>query len=256
MGVLGSARQIAPLDTPSPPSAPRGTRIYAVGDIHGRLDLLDSLLDQIQRDADDAPNLLKSLVFLGDYIDRGPDSARVIERLIHGLPPMFSTVCLRGNHEDVMLRFLGDLRAAPGWLTYGGRATLVSYGVDAPSPDASQARLAVAQQDLNHALPDHHRAFLTGLRSCASFGDYHFVHAGVRPGVPLDRQRDMDRLWIRHEFLNSREDLGKVIVHGHTVATEPESYPNRIGIDTGAYATNRLTALVLEGTERRFLCTV
>lgn len=253
--MLGSPGQFASSDTPLAPSVPRGTRIYAVGDIHGRLDLLDALLDRIQYDAEDAPSLLKSLVFLGDYIDRGPESARVIERLIHGLPPMFSAVCLRGNHEDVMLRFLEDVRAAPGWLTYGGRATLVSYGVDAPPPDASQTRLMMAQRDLNQALPDHHRAFLSGLRCHVSFGDYYFVHAGVRPGVPLDRQRDTDRLWIRQEFLNSRADLGKVIVHGHTVAAEPESYPNRIGIDTGAYATNRLTALVLEGTERRFLCT-
>lgn len=253
--MFGFARQSKPAVTASTASVPRGTRVYAVGDIHGRLDLLDALLDQITRDADDAPNLVKSLIFLGDYIDRGPDSARVIERLINGLPPMFSTVCLRGNHEDVMVRFLSDLRAAPGWLTYGGRATLASYGVPAPPPDAPPAELAEAQRALNLALPEPHRAFLSGLRCQATLGDYHFVHAGVRPGVPLDRQKDADRLWIRHEFLNSSHDHGKIIVHGHTVASEPESYANRIGVDTGAYATHRLTAVVLEGTERRFLGT-
>nr|WP_246512892.1 metallophosphoesterase family protein [Azospirillum picis] len=241
---------------PGTASIPRGMRVYALGDIHGRLDLLDQMLGQIQRDADQAPGLLKYLVFLGDYVDRGPDSRLVIERLSCGLPPAFGTVCLRGNHEDTMLGFLCDLREAAGWLTYGGDATLNSYGIPAPAPDAPPEHLQMAQQMLNAALPPHHRAFLTGLRHHLTIGDYHFVHAGVRPGVPLDCQRDQDRMWIREAFLTSRADHGKIIVHGHTIAPEPELRPNRIGIDTGAYATNRLTALVLEGTERRFLCTV
>ncbi|KAA0586925.1 serine/threonine protein phosphatase (plasmid) [Azospirillum oryzae] len=239
-----------------PASVPRGMRVYAVGDIHGRLDLLDQMLGQIVRDAEQAPNLLKYLVFLGDYVDRGPDSRLVIERLACGLPPAFGAVFLRGNHEDTMLGFLSDLRVAPGWLTYGGDTTLESYGIPAPDPDAPMEHLQQAQMMLNSLLPAHHRAFLTGLRCHLTIGDYHFVHAGVRPGVPLDRQEDQDRLWIREAFLVSRADHGKVVVHGHTIAPEPELLSNRIGIDTGAYATNRLTALVLEGTDRRFLCTV
>lgn len=230
-------------------------RVYAVGDIHGRLDLLDQMLGQILRDAEPAPNLLKYLVFLGDYVDRGPDSRLVIERLACGLPPAFGAVFLRGNHEDTMLGFLSDLRVAPGWLSYGGDATLESYGIPAPAPDAPAEHLQQAQTMLNGQLPAHHRAFLTGLRCHLTIGDYHFVHAGVRPGVPLDRQEDQDRLWIREAFLASRADHGKVVVHGHTIAPEPELLPNRIGIDTGAYASDRLTAIGLEGTERWFLST-
>lgn len=244
-------------ETETPPAAvPRGLRVYAVGDIHGRLDLLDQLLGQIIRDCDQAPDLLKYLVFLGDYVDRGPDSAGVIERLANGLPPGLGAVCLRGNHEDSMHGFLTDLDAGPGWLSYGGDATMASYGLPSPAPDAPPEHLLEAQRLLNAALPPHHRAFLGGLRSCLTIGDYHFVHAGVRPGVPLDQQDDADRLWIRNAFLTSRADHGKTVVHGHTITPEPELRANRIGIDTGAYATNRLTALVLEDTDRRFLCTV
>lgn len=239
-----------------PASVPRGMRVYAVGDIHGRLDLLDQLLGQIERDAGQAPDFLKYLVFLGDYVDRGPESSGVIDRLAAGLSPAFGAVCLRGNHEEAMQAFLTDLRAAPGWLTYGGDATLASYGVPAPAPDAPPEHLMEAQRLLNLALPRHHRNFLSDLRSHLTIGDYHFVHAGIRPGVPLDQQDDSDRLWIRNEFLGSRSDHGKIVVHGHTIAPEPELRANRIGIDTGAFATNRLTALVLEGAARRFLCTV
>ncbi|XEY20591.1 metallophosphoesterase [Azospirillum sp. HJ39] len=251
-----TAGKLAGKPAAGPAAVPRGIRVYAVGDIHGRLDLLDQLLGQIARDAGQGSELLHYLVFLGDYVDRGPDSRLVIERLSCGLPPAFGAVCLRGNHEDTMQGFLSDLRMAPGWLTYGGDATLESYGITAPAADAPMEHLHQAQCMLNNVLPPHHRAFLAGLRNHLTIGDYHFVHAGVRPGVPLDRQEDKDRLWIRDAFLGSRADHGKVVVHGHTIAPEPDLLPNRIGIDTGAYATNRLTALVLEGTERRFLCTV
>ncbi len=254
--MLGFARKLWSETETAAASVPRGMRVYAVGDIHGRLDLLDQLLGQIGRDADTAPELLKYLVFLGDYVDRGPQSAQVIERLATGLSPVFGTVFLRGNHEDILQAFLTDLAVAPGWLTYGGDATLASYGIPAPAPDSPPEHLLEAQHRLNAALPRHHRAFLSGLRSHLTIGDYHFVHAGIRPGVPLDRQDDADRLWIRNEFLESRVEHGKTIVHGHTIAAEPELRANRIGIDTGAYATNRLTALVLEGADQRFLCTV
>ncbi|WP_209781302.1 metallophosphoesterase [Azospirillum agricola] len=254
--MLSFARRLWSEAEAAPASVPQGMRVYAVGDVHGRLDLLDQLLGQIARDADQAPDRMKYLVFLGDYIDRGPQSAHVIERLASGLPPVFGTVFLRGNHEETMLAFLSDIAAGPGWLTYGGDATLASYGLQAPAPDAPPEHLLEAQRLLNAALPPHHRNFLASLRSHLTIGDYHFVHAGVRPGVPLDRQDDGDRLWIRNEFLSSRTNHGKMVVHGHTIAPEPELRANRIGIDTGAYATNRLTALVLEGTDRRFLCTV
>ncbi|MCG5243674.1 metallophosphoesterase [Azospirillum doebereinerae] len=254
--MLGFARRLWSDTETAPASVPRGMRVYAVGDVHGRLDLLDQLLGQILHDASTAPGLLKYVVFLGDYVDRGPDSAGVIERLANGLPGDLGAVCLRGNHDDTMRLFLDDAGVGPGWLTYGGDATLASYGLPSPAPDGPPEHMLEAQRLLNAALPPHHRGFLAGLRCHLTIGDYHFVHAGVRPGVPLDRQEDGDRMWIRNEFLSSRHDHGKVVVHGHTIAPEPELRANRIGIDTGAYATNRLTALVLEGTDRRFLCTV
>lgn len=235
---------------------PQGMRIYAIGDIHGRLDLLDQLLTQIARDAASAPDLLKYMVFLGDYVDRGPESRGVIEWLASGPPPGFGAIHLRGNHEATMLAFLTDIRMGQGWLTYGGDATLASYGLPAPAEDAPDEHLLQTQHRLATTLPPHHRAFLTGLRTSVTIGDYHFVHAGVRPGIPLDRQSGEDCIWIRKEFLESRANHGKIVVHGHTIALEPEIRTNRIGIDTGAFATNRLTALVLEGNDRRFLCTV
>jgi len=254
--VFDFARKLWTEPEPAVASVPRGVRVYAVGDIHGRLDLLDQMLGQIQRDSTTAGDLVKYIVFLGDYVDRGPHSSSVIERLAGGPPPGFGAIHLRGNHEAAMLDFLEDIRVGPNWLTYGGNATLGSYGVVPPAEDASANRLAEAQEQFNAALPAHHRAFLKGLRSSVTIGDYLFVHAGVRPGVPLDRQDATDLIWIRDEFLRSQADHGKVVVHGHTIALQPEVRANRIGIDTGAYATNRLTALVLEGGERRFLCTV
>lgn len=254
--MLNIARRLWPESKPVPASVPRGVRVYAVGDIHGRLDLLDQLLGQIQRDAALAPDRVNYLVFLGDYVDRGPHSSLVIERLATCPLPGFGSVYLRGNHEATMMGFLRDIRVGPDWLAYGGTATLASYGVPPPCEDAPPTFMAEAQRQLNAALPAHHRSFLAGLRTSLSIGDYHFVHAGVRPGVPLDRQSDDDRLWIRREFLESRADHGKVVVHGHTIAPEPDIRANRIGIDTGAFATNRLTCLILDGTDRRFLCTV
>ncbi len=253
--MLGFARKLWAEPEPAAALVPRGVRVYAVGDIHGRLDLLDQLLHQIESDGA-ATDLVKHIVFLGDYVDRGPQSRAVIERLAAGPPPGFGAIHLRGNHEATLLDFLEDARVGGNWLTYGGNATLASYGV-VPPPEATPAeRLEEAQQQFRAALPAHHKSFLTRLRTCVSIGDYHFVHAGVRPGVPLDRQDALDLMWIREEFLASQADHGKVVVHGHTIALQPEIRSNRIGIDTGAFATNRLTALVLEGASRRFLCTV
>jgi Calcineurin-like phosphoesterase. len=238
-----------------PAAVPRGMRIYAIGDIHGRLDLLDALTDRIIEDGQSAGSAVRYLVFLGDYVDRGPQSREVVERLAAGPPPGFGAIHLRGNHEASFQGFLDDTRVGPNWMNFGGLATLASYGVHLPSDGSSQERLADIQAQLRAAVPEHHRRFLAGLKASVGIGDYLFVHAGIRPGVPLLRQSENDLLWIREKFLNSTADHGKVVVHGHTIHPEPQIRPNRIGIDTGAFASGRLTCLVLEGTERRFLAT-
>ena len=249
----------APRPTPESPTRgwlPPGLRLYAVGDIHGRLDLLQTMIDCIRDDAADRPKGTRCrVVFLGDYVDRGARSREVIECLMSGPLPDFETTYLRGNHESTMLQFLDDLTAGPGWLTYGGINTLLSYGLCPPVDVPPRQRLAAVQQQLRTVLPPSHLAFLRGLSPWAAVGTYLFVHAGIRPGVPLDRQREEDMVWIRHEFLSSQADHGVVVVHGHTIAMEADSLPNRIGIDTGAYATGRLTAVVLEGASRRFIDT-
>lgn len=237
---------------------PPGMRVYAVGDIHGRVDLLDALLERIREDAESLPRGGRGrVVFLGDYIDRGNQTRAVIERLM-GLAevlPGLEASFLRGNHETTMLQFLDDLTAGPGWLTYGGVNTLISYGVRAPVDVPPRNRLATVQQQLRLALPADHLAFLRRLPPYLAIGTYLFVHAGIRPGMPLEEQKDEDLVWIRHDFLKSGEDHGVIVVHGHTIAMAAESLPNRIGIDTGAYATGRLTAVVLEGEQRRFIDT-
>ncbi|MBI1206676.1 MAG: serine/threonine protein phosphatase [Azospirillum sp.] len=237
------------------PRLPEGLRLYAVGDIHGRSDLLAQLLEAVEADAAARPNRAKGLVFLGDYVDRGSDSKGVIDRLIACSPDGFRIVYLRGNHEDLMLRFLADLRDGAGWLTMGGKATLESYGLPAPVGWPNRDELAMLQRKIRWEIPPRHLDFLNRLKPSFSVGDYFFVHAGIRPGVPFERQASADLLWIRDPFLLSSADHGKVVVHGHTIAETPEIRPNRIGIDTGAFATGRLTCLVLEGDQQRFLST-
>ena len=237
------------------PAAPPGTRLYAVGDIHGRADLLEALLGQIGADAARDPPTAKRLIYLGDYVDRGPASSAVIDLVLHRRPLGFEVVALMGNHEEMMLRFLEDIAVGRTWMMNGGDATLLSYGVEAPSTFAGTPLLSHAQQQFAERLPPQHRSFLEGLAISHTEGDYLFVHAGVRPGVPLDRQRTEDLLWIRDEFLDSTRDFGKVVVHGHSISLDPEFRANRIGIDTGAYRSGQLTCLVLEGTERRLLTT-
>ncbi|HYC02027.1 MAG TPA: metallophosphoesterase family protein [Azospirillaceae bacterium] len=237
------------------PRIPAGQRIYAVGDVHGRLDLLDRLLARIAEDIEAAPKLAHTLVMLGDYVDRGLESAGVIERLSAPPPPGIGLVCLKGNHEEVMLRFLDDLSVGPGWMRFGGLAALASYGVRRPDGLSEEEWLQLAQEELRRRLPPHHLAFLRHLRLHLAVGDYLFVHAGVRPGVPLADQTAEDLLWIRDDFLKSEAELGHVVVHGHTVSTAPEFRRNRIGIDTGAFASGLLTCLVLEGEERRIITT-
>lgn len=233
--------------------APAGSRVYAVGDIHGRADLLAALHRMIGDDAAARPVSRRVVVYVGDYIDRGPDSRAVIDILLDAPLAGFASVHLLGNHEAFLLDFLDDSAVGPDWLFNGGAETLASYGVESPWPFGDPPDRM--QTELRRRLPARHLTFLRDLRLSHVEGDYLFVHAGVRPGVPLDRQARRDLLWIRGEFLDSDADLGKVVVHGHSIADEPEQRANRIGIDTGAYMTGRLTCLVLEGAERRFLAT-
>jgi serine/threonine protein phosphatase 1 len=244
----------APPSAPVPPQVPAGSRIYAIGDVHGRADLLERLRTAIVEDAKWHPVPRKVVVYLGDYVDRGPDSRGVVDLLVREALPGFESVFLKGNHEDSLLQFLTDPGITPAWMAYGGEATLYSYGVRPPDSRKVQDVLG-AQKAFIHALPSAHLEFLAALKLVHIEGDYAFVHAGFREGVPIEFQDPQDMMWIRNEFLFSDADFGKVAVHGHTITDRPEIRPNRIGIDTGAFATGTLTCLVLEGTERRFLAT-
>jgi serine/threonine protein phosphatase 1 len=233
---------------------PAGLRIYATGDIHGRFDLLETLYGEIRRDvaADRPPQSLE--IFLGDYVDRGPESRDVVEWLTSAPPACDRRVCLLGNHEDMLLNVLRDPRWMGTWLQNGGMETLRSYAVDLPASPGPTS-LADLRDAFIEALPDAHRAFLEGLPRLVAVGGYLFVHAGIRPGVAIEDQDPDDLVWIREPFLLSTADFGKVVVHGHTPTEQPELRPNRINIDTGAFFTGRLTTLVLEGDETRFLQT-
>lgn len=236
-------------------SVPAGTRAYAIGDIHGRADLLEDMVKLIRADAERHPSARRVAVFLGDFVDRGLESRQVIDLLLADPLPGFETVCLLGNHEHTMLEFLDDTMIGPAWLTYGGRETLYSYGVQLDRNLGEAERLAKAQADLRARLPASHRDFLRGLAASHAEGDYLFVHAGIRPARPIEQQEISDLIWIREEFLRSKVDHGKIVVHGHSISDQPEERANRIGIDTGAYATGRLTCLVLAGTTRHFMQT-
>ncbi len=241
-----------------PASVPLGHAVYAVGDIHGRADLLETLLRRIAAEAEQhGDDTRRSLVFLGDYIDRGASSREVVERLLHNPLPGFATVRLLGNHEEAMLDFLDGRSDGLDWLSYGGVETLLSYGVPLRGfPDTAQ-RAAGLRDALMEAVPEAHLNFY---RTCIlhhTLGNYVFVHAGVRPGVPLERQSPADLLWIRDEFLRARSPLpGKVVVHGHTICDLPQDLGHRINVDTGAFVSGRLTCLVLRGTRRQFVSTV
>lgn len=238
------------------PRVPPDERIYAIGDIHGRADLLARLLPMIAQDASALqPEIKKHLIFLGDYIDRGAQSRQVIDCLLHELPGSFIPTFLRGNHEDAMLRFLsGDFEQGMHWLHFGGQETLASYGLKSPS-SLHQTELAKTRAELQKKLPSLHHGFLDNTRYSAMHGDYYFVHAGVRPDVPLEQQSPQDMMWIRREFLSSAQDHGKIIVHGHSIKSSPDVRPNRIGIDTGAYASGHLTCLVLQDAGQQFMAT-
>jgi serine/threonine protein phosphatase 1 len=237
------------------PEVPPGSRVYAVGDIHGRLDLLRQLHQLIHEDAYRHQAPRNVVVYVGDYIDRGPDSAGVIDFLLDEPLPAFESVHLKGNHEDTLLRFLEDTGVGPSWFFYGGAETLLGYRVKPPNPASKKEELIRAQRELRTHLPERHRRFLAQLKLTHEEGDFLFTHAGVRPGVPLERQEEQDLLWIRDEFLMSDAEFGKIVVHGHTITSRPDVQRNRIGIDTGAFASGKLTCLVLEGTDWSFLQT-
>lgn len=226
------------------PALPDGTRIYAIGDIHGRLDLLEDLLAQTSADTRQRPVDRPLHVFLGDYIDRGPSSRETIDRLIeHGQTS--ESIFLKGNHEQVAIRCLTDPNLFEQWMRLGGLQTLVSFGI---APNAQQPRaIAELQAAFHAALSPSHLRFFRELRPSFDCGDFFFAHAGVRPGIDLSNQKESDLLWIRQEFLASAEDFGKVVVHGHTPARAVQVESNRIDIDTGAFATGCLTCLVIEG---------
>jgi serine/threonine protein phosphatase 1 len=232
---------------------PEGTLLYAVGDIHGQAKLLDRLIARIHADAQTGDHHRRVLVFIGDYVDRGPASRMVVERLLSGFP-LFETVALKGNHEQMLLDFLSDPKLWEVYRRLGGAETLLSYGVDTDVIVAPGAPPASIRDAFLTVFPKSHQEFLRSLALGYDCGDYHFVHAGLRPGVPLDLQSEADRLWIRDQFLEAGDVFGgRVIVHGHTPAVKPENLGFRIGIDTGAYMTGRLTAARFEGDSVQFL---
>ena len=237
------------------PEAPAGTRVYAVGDIHGRFDLLERLHQMVAVDAADHAEKRKVLIYLGDYIDRGEDSCAVVDLLLQPAPTGFERVCLKGNHEESLLQFLEDEQTGPAWLAYGGAATLFSYRVEPPQAPFDPSALLRAQTALKQELPHAHAEFFRNLPLYHLEGDYIFVHAGLRPNVPIASQAAEDLLWIRDEFLLSEARFEKTVVHGHSITDRPDIRPNRIGIDTGAFASGHLTCAILDGAGRRFLAT-
>ena len=226
-------------------------RIYVIGDIHGRSDLLDKMIEQIEQDLKKSPVADGLTVTLGDYVDRGPDSRGVLDRLANNPFPT-RYIALKGNHEALFEAFLTDPAVASQWRRLGGLETLYSYGVSVATVMIGKG-FEEASAALRQAVPKEHFRFLGSLELAVSVGDYFLCHAGVRPGIPLKQQRAEDLLWIRDEFLNSKASFGKIVVHGHSPTAEPEVLPTRINIDTGAFATGRLTCLVLERGSQRFL---
>lgn len=236
---------------------PPDTVIYAIGDIHGRLDLLVTLQQRILDDAARRKARRRLLIYLGDLVSRGPDSRGVVERVRTWQPDGFERIVLRGNHEDLLLRcHAGEFEAARHWLDYGGIEAMASYGVEVSGEMVrDEAGIGELCRRFSAALPRAQLEFLAGLPLSHRAGGYFFVHGGVRPGIPLDRQKPRDLIWIRKTFLDSPVDHGAIVVHGHCISREPEAPGNRIGIDTGAYRSGILTCLALEDERRDFLQT-
>lgn len=236
----------APSDRPR--TLPEGVWLAAIGDIHGQFEALNIVVSKLEARAAASSASRKVLVFLGDYIDRGIKSRQVVDRLVSGFPG-FETHFLRGNHDETLLQFLDDPSVAEAWKNYGGLETLGSYGVGR----TRSGDWRDSQAEFRAKLPPQHLTFFRDLEMRFQAGDYLFVHAGFRPGIPIEAQSPHDMMWIRDDFLNSRADFGALVVHGHTPKGAPDIRRNRIGIDTGAYMTGVLTALVLEGAGRDFV---
>lgn len=239
----------------SKPSIPDGTRVYAIGDLHGCVDTLREMHDLIAQDSRVLAPDRVLVVYLGDYVDRGDHSRELLDYLIDEPLEGVERVFLRGNHEEFLLSFLEDSTLAPMWLPNGGDTTLLSYGVGMGSAAKAEDRYAEMQANLRDAIPERHLEFIRNLDPYHVEGDYLFVHAGVRPGIPLEEQTEQDLFWIREEFMTSNEDFGYCVVHGHTIVPEAEFRSNRISVDTGAYYSNVLSCAVLEGEDQRVLHT-
>lgn len=228
--------------------------IWAVGDIHGRSDLADRLIQAIRADLYAAAAKRKVVVFLGDYVDRGLDSKGVLDQLCNlAADPSLEVHFIKGNHEERMEAFLHDAQVGPSWCDYGGRDTLVSYGVAPPPMRGDLQAWGEASRALAEALPESHRELLASQELSVSIGDYFFAHAGARPGIALPAQSPEDLLWIRQPFLDHPAPFEQVVVHGHTPTEAVHSDARRIGVDTGAYATNVLSAVRLESETRVLL---
>lgn len=251
LALMWKSRLFGAPASPARPVVPDGLRVYAIGDIHGRADLLGQTFARIDEDLDRRPVAKALQVFLGDYVDRGPESAGVLDRLI-ARSQTHQTLCLKGNHELYLLEFLENPSILKVWAQYGALTTLHSYGLK-PMLNAGLKEQAELAEALRQAMPKNHRQFLAQLPLSFTCGDFYFVHAGVRPSTPLSRQSEDDLLWIRNEFLCHEEPFEKVVVHGHTPVMEPDVRSNRINIDTGAYATGRLTCLRLERDDIDFI---
>lgn len=248
--MLDAIRQIfrsKPKPTRPLPAIPDGQRVYAIGDIHGRRDLFDLLIRAIEDDERGRPDAETTIILLGDLVDRGPDSAGVIAAA-RDLQARRDVRIIAGNHEEMFLQSLESVDTLRHFLRFGGKETILSYPIDRAYYDT--LTMEQAQAAMREVVPAADVAFMQGFEDRIEIGDYLFVHAGIRPGVPLFDQMLRDLRWIREPFLSHEEEHGWCVVHGHTITDVPEIRSNRIGIDTGAYMSGRLTALGLEGTER------
>ncbi len=233
---------------------PEGRRVYAIGDIHGRNDLLQQLLDKIIKDDGERDGAESEIIFLGDLVDRGPDSAGVLDTAMQLKAELGNVRFLMGNHEEVYLAAAtGDEKSVRFFNRIGGRETILSYEIS--MKEYAELDISQLAQRIPELFPQKHIEFIAGFEDQIIVGDYAFVHAGIRPGVPLSEQRQKDLRWIREDFLSAQEAHEKVIVYGHTINDHFVETGTRIGIDTGAYYSNKLTALALQGSERWYLDT-
>lgn len=253
--IVHSLRKLLGQTRPRPRAAraPAGERIYAIGDIHGRLDLFDALIEAIEQEEARRPKANTSVILLGDLIDRGPDSAGVLRRAREWQAHRNVRI-LKGNHEDMLLGALADERTLAMFLRNGGRATLRSYGFAREQIDRAAPSELMAQ--MKRLIPESDIAFIKSFELMILAGDYAFVHAGINPALPLDQQKPQELMWIRHRFIDHTGPLPKVVVHGHTIFERPGDFGNRIAIDTGAWCHGRLTALLLEGEERETIAAI